>query len=51
MIGALMGFKNGTKTAAEVTTILKAFKASNALLAEDYEKKFVEAARAKSEKK
>lgn len=51
VIGVLMGFRNGTKTATEVTVQLNALKAANPLLAEDYQKKFVEAARAKSEKK
>ena len=46
-----MGFRSGTKTAAEVGEKIRALKAANPLLAEDYEKKFVEAARAKSEKK
>lgn len=51
VIGVLMGFRNGIKTATEVTVQLNILKAANPLLAEDYQKKFVEAARAKSEKK
>ncbi len=51
VIGALLGFRNGTKTASEVYTQLNAFKAVNPSLAADYERKFVDAAKAKAEKK
>lgn len=51
VIGAISGFKNNTKTAKEVTVAIELLSAKNKLLAEDYQKKFVEAAREKSAKK
>lgn len=51
VIGVLMGFKTGTKTAKEVSEKLERLKKSNPFLAEDYNKKFVALAREKSDVK
>lgn len=48
LTGAIFGFKNGSKSATEVQGWLDRLKKVNALLAEDFDKKFVAAARERS---
>jgi hypothetical protein len=50
LTGAIFGFKQGTKTAKEVQDLLDKLKRVNSLLADDYEKKYVAAARERSVK-
>jgi hypothetical protein len=45
LTGTLFGFKTGTKTAAEVQALIDRMKEVNAAQADDWNKKFVEAAR------
>lgn len=51
LTGAIFGFKNGTKKPAEVQSLINQLKAVNPLLAEDYSKKYVQAARERSAQK
>lgn len=46
--GTLFGFKQGTKSAGDVQGWLDKLKKVNPLLADDYEKKYVAAARERS---
>lgn len=48
--GAILGFKNNTKSVNDVQALINRLKGVNSLLAEDYEKKFVAAARERKEK-
>jgi len=48
VIGALLGFRHGTKTGAEVIHILNVLKKSNPLLAEDYERKYINLVKSKN---
>lgn len=43
LTGALFGFKNGTKTAQDVTTLIKSMREVNALQADSWNKKLLEA--------
>lgn len=49
VIGALLGFRNGTKTPREVLDAIENFKKINPHLADDYYKKFIAAAKVKQE--
>lgn len=49
--GAILGFKIGTKTAKEVSDLIKKLRESNPALADDHNTKFVAAARDKAAKK
>lgn len=49
--GAISGFKNNTKTAKEVNDLIAQLRKINPGLADDHNKKFVEAAREKAAKK
>jgi hypothetical protein len=50
VIGAISGFKNGTKTVLEVTDAIKKLREANPGLADDYNKKLLEAIKAKENK-
>ena len=50
LTGAIFGFKQGTKSAGDVQGLLNKLKNINPLLADDYEKKYVAAARERSAK-
>jgi hypothetical protein len=47
VIGALLGFRHGTKTGAEVIHAITALRKSNPLLAEDYEMKYINLVKSK----
>ena len=47
VIGALLGFRHGTRTGADVMVALNSLKKSNPLLAEDYERKYIDLVKAK----
>ena len=48
LTGALFGYRIGTKTTTDVMRILDALKRVNPLLADDYEKRYIDLARAKN---
>ena len=43
IIGAMAGFKKGTKTAKDVVVLIKKLRESNTLMADSYNKELVEA--------
>lgn len=47
LTGLLSGFKNGTKTAKDVTAVIKLVRVNNPSLADDWNKKLLEAIQAK----
>ena len=48
LTGAIFGFKQGTKSAGDVQNLINQMKRVNPLLADDYEKKYIAAARERS---
>lgn len=47
LTGALSGFKKGTKTAKDVTTLIKSMRTVNPAQADDWNKKLLEAIQTK----